>query len=188
MELSITAKGVELTPNLKSYIEEKLGKLDRLLPHTRILEAKVELSRENTRAVGQRVVAQVTLNCNGTILRGEERAEGAIPAVDAVVDVIDRQARRYKEKHWGSLRRARGQPGPPLEVEERPTTLADRVVRVKRFPLKPMSLDEAIEQMELLGHDFFLFYDSTSQEYNLVYRRRDGGYGLIQPELGGTEV
>ncbi len=178
MELNITAKNIELTPTVRQLIESKLGKLDRHLPD--IMEYKVEIAQEKTRNTKQHFVVQLTIDSHGTLLRGVERGEDLPAAINKVAAVINRQIERYKgklyEKGRGSSL-ARGE----FKEEAQP---ARKVVKVKRFAVKPMSVAEAIDQMELLGHNFFLFFNADSEELNLLYRRHDGDYGLIEPELG----
>ncbi len=180
MELRITSRNIELSPAVRRYIERKLGRLSRHLPN--ITESKVEIFEEKTKSPQQHFVAQVTINSSGTLLRGEERGEDLFTAIDKVAAIMNRQIEHYKgklyEKGRGSSL-ARGEFGE--EVEAQPPK---RVVKVKRFGVKPMSVAEAIDQMELLGHDFFLFFNADSEELNLLYRRKDGNYGLIEPELG----
>jgi putative sigma-54 modulation protein len=176
LELNITAKNIELTPTVRQLIESKLGKLGRHLPDIR--DYKVEIAPEKTRNAKEHFIVQLTIDSRGTLLRGVERGEDLPVAIHKVAEVINRQIERYKgklyEKGRGSL--ARGK----FEEEAPP---AGKVVKVKRFAVKPMSAAEAIDQMELLGHDFFLFFNSESEELNLLYRRHDGNYGLIEPEL-----
>ncbi|MCE2404080.1 MAG: ribosome-associated translation inhibitor RaiA [Dehalococcoidia bacterium] len=192
MELEIRGKNLDLTDVARDQISRKLSRLGRRLPE--ISTAVVELARERSRSQRAPVVAQVTLNIDGTVLRGEERGSNAVAAVDAVIDVMDRRVERYKGKAYRSQVvkksgrnasiRTEGAPAPSeAEIEEDAVSEADgRVVRTKRFAIKPMTLEEAAFQMDLLGHDFFLFRDGETEEYNLLYRRRDGDYGLIQPE------
>ena len=145
----------------------------------------MEITEENTRAPQQHYVVQVTIDSKGTLLRGEERAEDLFAAVDKVVDVMNRQIEHFKGKRFNKGRGtsfARGVSSESVAVATEAAAL-NKVTRVKRFAIRPMAVDEAIEQMELLGHDFFLFFNSEVKELNLVYRRRDGSYGLIQPEL-----
>ena len=181
MEFQITGKNVELTPAVHRYIERKLGKFSRHLPN--IIETKVEMFEEKTKSPQQRFVVQVTIDSSGTLLRGEERGEDLFTAIDKVALVINRQIERYKgklyEKRRGSSL-ARGKFSEEVE-EAQPRK---KVIKVKRFVVKPMSVTEAADQMELLGHDFFLFLNADSDELNLLYRRKDGNYGLIEPELG----
>jgi len=180
MKLQITSKNIELSPPVRSHIERKLSKLGRYLPN--ITESEVEISNEKTRSPRQHFVVQVTVNSNGTLLRGEERGEDIITAVDKVAAIMNRQIEHYKGKLYKKGRGssfARGELN--QEAETKPTPR--KVIKVKRFAIKPMSADEAIDQMELLGHDFFLFFNADTEELNLLYRRKDGNYGLIEPEL-----
>ena len=176
MDLQITGQSIEILPTVKDYIEKKFGKLDRHFQN--INGTKMELSEQKTKSKDQRYRVQVTLDANGTLLRAEERAENLLVAIDKVVPVIDRQIERYK----GKLTRKGNKNGPSIKsnLNEEP---APELVRTKRFTMKPMSVEDAIEQMELLGHDFFLFYNSSTKEYNLLYRRKDGNYSMIEPEL-----
>ncbi len=176
MQLIIKGKNIEVSEYLRHYVEKKIGKLDRYLPT--ISEARVELSVESAKSAADRQVVQVTLKSRGTIIRAEERSDDIFASVDAVLDKLYRQIIRYKEKLYRRGKR-RGEM-PPIEYEEEPPR---RIVRRKRFQMSPMSEEEAIEQMELLGHDFFVFYNADSGEINVLYRRRDGNYGIIEPEL-----
>ena len=191
MELVIQGRNLEVSESIRTYVARKMQRISRHLPA--VLAALVELSFENTRSQDQRVVAQVTLNCNRTILRGEERAANVNAAVDAVADVLDRRVQRLK----GSLYRSeqarqtgKGVSIRALETQQAETAAAaeemespGRVVRTKRLQMKPMTVEEAALQMELLGHDFFLFYDGLANRYCVLYRRRDGDLGLIESEL-----
>ena len=179
MELQITGKNIEVSPTVRGYIERKLSKINRHLPN--ILEAKVEITEEKTKSPQQHFVVQVTVNSKGTLLRTEHRAEDLFTAIDKVVATMNRQIEHYKGKLYDKGRGsslARGGLPPEAEVAEPP-----RVTKVKRFAIKPMLTNEAIDQMELLGHDFFLFYNIDTEGLNLVYKRRDGNYGLIETEL-----
>ncbi len=185
MELIIKGKNVEVTDRLRDYVRKKVGKLDRYLPS--ITEAWVELSVEGTRAAQDRQVCQLTVRSNGTILRAEERSEDIFNCIDNVLDKMYRQIARYKGKRKNRWRGAGTtiEPLPPEyeELEEELEEETSSIVRVKRFPMTPMSPSEAIEQMELLGHDFFVFFNADEGQINVLYRRKDGNYGLIQPEL-----
>ena len=178
-QLNIHGKNMDVSPRIQDYIEKKVGRLDRHLPSISVIE--VEVTQEDTKSRGNRFVVQVTLNINGRILRGQERASTALAAVDTVVDTVERRLERFKGKHYLSEQR------PPPGLGE-PAPAADELAaplfaRVKRFTMKPMSPEEAVEQMDLLGHDFFMFHNSESNQFNVVYRRSDGTYGLIQPEV-----
>jgi len=181
MKLQITGKNMDIQATVQSYVKRKLGKLDRRLPN--IMEANVEISEEKTKSPQHRFVVQVTINSNGTLLRAEERGEDLFTATDKVEAVLNRQIERYKGKLYNkgrgnSFTRARFS----QEIER--AQPAETVTKVKRFAIKSMSVTEAIDQMELLGHNFYLFRNSDTEELNLLYRRQDDNYGLIEPELG----
>ena len=181
MELQITGKNVEISSEVRQYIERKLGKLSRHLRN--IMESKVEISEQKTKSPQQHFVVQATIESNGTLLRSQERGASLFVAIDKVAEVMARQIERYKGKLYEKGRGnslARG--GLSEEVVEEEETVG-KVVKIKQFVVKPMSMDEAVEQMELLDHDFFLFFNADEEGLNLLYRRRDGDYGLIRPEL-----
>jgi putative sigma-54 modulation protein len=182
MELSIKGRNVDVTDRLNDYVEKKIGKLDRYLPT--ISEVWVELSTEGARAAQDRQVCQVTVRANGTILRAEERSDDMFTSIDAVLDKMYRQIARYKGKRKNRWRGSAVPMEPlPLEAEETYDEETSNIVRTKRFRMTPMGPDEAVEQMELLGHDFFVFYNADEGQVNVIYRRKDGDYGLLQPEL-----
>lgn len=179
MQLIITGKNLNVSARTEEYVRTKIERLDRHLSEP--IEGRVELSTEKTRNANQRQIVQVTLHKNGSIIRAEERAADMRVAVDAVVDKLDKQIRRYKDKQ---VRKRRHGPSiaagviPPAEpVESEP-----HIVRTKRFRTPPMDEESAVEQMELLGHSFFLFMNERTGELNVVYRREDGNYGLLEPE------
>jgi putative sigma-54 modulation protein len=183
MELTIKGKNVEVTDRLRDYVHKKIGRLDRYLPT--ISEAWVELSVEGTKAAQDRQVCQVTIRSNGTILRAEERSDDMFTSIDTVLDKMYRQIARYKGKRQNRWRAVGVTVEPlPLGIEEE--TFEEEgasIVRSKRFSMAPMHPEEAVEQMELLGHDFFVFYNAEEGQINVIYRRDDGDYGLLQPEL-----
>jgi putative sigma-54 modulation protein len=182
MDLTIKGKNVEVSDRLRTYVEKKIGKLDRYLPS--ISEAWVELSTEAAKAAQDRQVCQVTVRSNGTILRAEERSDDMFTSIDTVLDKMYRQIARYKGKRKNRYRGAGTMPEPlPMELGEEVEEEHAAIVRVKRFPITPMHTDEAVEQMELLGHDFFVFFNANEGEINVLYRRKDGDYGVLQPEL-----
>lgn len=192
MAVSVTIHGrdVEVKPRLQEYVEKKVSKLDRYL--SIIHEARVDLTENRgARSAADRYVAQLTIPLKGSTLRAEERHSDLFAAVDAVLEKMNRQIERYKGKRW----RGRGdgtsaaelaaepeEAAPVLEAEEEaPVT----VVRRKRFLLTPMNEAEAIEQMQLISHDnFFVFFNAENNRVNVLYRRRDGNLGLIDPEIG----
>lgn len=179
VQVIIQGRNVEVTDRLREYVESKVEKLDRYLPT--ITEARMELSTEQTRSAEDRQVAQLTLHIRGVLLRSEERSSDMFTSVDNVMDKIKRQIDRYKSK-----RRARYRSSPAevaaLVLDEEEAEQRS-IVRTKRFSVTPMDPEEAIEQMELLGHSFFVFYNVDEGQINVVYARRDGNYGLLQPEL-----
>ncbi len=184
MQFLIKSKNMEVPEALRQYLEKKLGKLDRYLDN--ISTVTIELSTSTSKTAGSRTVAQATLVANGAILRGEESAGDPQSAVDLVTDVLHRQITRYKEKlqNRGRVLGSRAQPAEEAEVEEDLEEEQPRIVRTKQFAYKPMAAEEAVEQMELLGHDFFVFLNAATEQVNVLYRRRDGDYGLIEPEIG----
>jgi putative sigma-54 modulation protein len=188
----IQGDDLTITPDLKDYVEKKVSRLDHYLPS--INEARVELAEEKSaRSASDREVAQLTVMARGVVLRAEERNEDIFAAVDAVLDKMQRQIERYK----GKRRRQRVSAGVGAlaaeeEAEERAELAeemseepAGTVARRKRFTLTPMDEAEAIEQMRLLGHEeFFVFYNTDTNRVNVLYRRKNGDYGLIDPEVG----
>jgi putative sigma-54 modulation protein len=182
MELIIKGKNVEVTDRLRDHVQRKIGKLDRYLPT--ISEAWVELTVEGTKAAQDRQVCQVTIRSNGVILRAEERSDDMFTAIDTVLDRMYRKIARYKGRRADRWRGAGMTEEPlPADVEQETEEMDTTIVRRKRFAMAPMVPEEAIEQMELLGHDFFVFYNAEEGRVNVLYRRKDGAYGLLQPEL-----
>jgi len=182
MELIVKSRNLEVTDYLRQYVEKKIGKLDRYLPS--LIDARVELASEDTKTAGEVYIAQVTLRTDKTILRSEERTGDIFASVDAVLDKLYRQIVRYKGRRQDRFRgRTETPPIAAEEVEELEEGETGRIVRRKRFQALPMDELEAIEQMELLGHDFFVFNHAQTGQIAVVYRRKDGNYGLIEPEL-----
>jgi putative sigma-54 modulation protein len=182
VELQIFSKNMEIPQDVRDYVQKKIGKLTHYLPN--IAEAKVEIHEQNTKSRQNRYTAQVTLNSRGVILRGEEKGEGVRAVIDAVAEVLERQIERYKGKLQDKGRGLSLARQPEEEIaDEKEAMDLPRVVRLKRFMVKPMSVAEASEQMELLGHSFFLFVNTDNDRLCLLYRRHDGNYGLIEPEV-----
>jgi len=185
LKIDLYTKELELTDRIHDYANKKIGKLDKFL--SEIDECRVDLSHAKTaRNANERFIAQVTIRGKGFILRSEERADNIFAAIDATVEKMTRQIERFKGKHW--RRRADGAAKSSLEMEaevevdERPEPV---IVRRKSFVLTPMDELEAMEQLMLLGHeDFFVFYNANTNKINVLYRRRDGTYGLIDPIIG----
>lgn len=185
MRIVIKSKNLEVTDALSDYIGKKVSKADRFLPN--VDEAEVDLATQPTKSAQDRQVVQITLRSNtGLILRAEDRSSDLHTSIDTAMEKVSRQAKRYKGKHWRSNNRHREEAttAPVVEVDElEEAEEMDEVVRTKRFQTRPMTVEEAIDQMELLGHDFFIFYNVDTNGFSVVYRRRDQGYGLLIPEL-----
>jgi len=185
MEITIHGHNLDITTRLRNYVEKKTGRLDRYMPN--LDTVRVDLTEESTRSAVDRQVAQVTIRDNrGTILRAEERSSDMFAAIDTVVDKLYRQINRYQGKRKRKVRNSGEELilGEPLPIEE-PIEDDDEqtIVRYKRFTLHPMAAEEAVEQMELLGHDFYVFFNMEDDAVNVLYRRHDGNYGLLQPDF-----
>jgi len=186
MQLTITGKNLEITDSLRKYVEKKIGRLDRYLSN--IQDARVELEVENTRAAKDSQIAQVTLRTKQGLMRAEEASADMFASVDAVFDKMQRQVDRFKGKRWSKRAAAEAAAqaaaqAPVAPVDEETPEEHPVISRVKRFAMTPMDEEEAIQQMELLGHDFFVFFNVNQGHINVIYRRRNAEYGLIQPEL-----
>lgn len=186
-KIEIVARNMRLTDNLKEYIEKKAVKLERHLQE--IDEIRVEVTHvKSARSATDRQVAQMTVHGKGFILRTEERAEDIRAAFDTALDKMQRQVERYKGKHY----RGRGDGRSAAEVveeempfDEETGELMPLIARRKKFIVLPMNEDEAVEQMRLLGHDnFFIFFNAERNSIQVLYRRRNGTYGLIEPVVG----
>jgi putative sigma-54 modulation protein len=181
VKLQIVAKNnVEVSETIREYANKKISKLSRYLPT--IGEGKVEISEERTKLPEQRFTVQVTLSSKGVLIRAQEKAEDIRTAIDKVMAALTSRIERYKGKLYDkgrgtSLARQEAK----IELEE--AEIPKKVVKTKHFLVKPMPVDEAVSQMELLGHDFFLFIDAETDKLNLLYRRKDGNYGLIEPKM-----
>ena len=198
MEMQILSRNMRLSGHSEEYIQKKVARLERHLREQ--AEARLELRRTARRSETDRFVAQMTINASGATLRGQETGLTLFAAVDAVTDVMDKQIRRYKGRAYRTSqarRSARSQAmredvGALLEEiaaadeEDQEESLEEigTVVRVKRFAMKPMTVEDAIMEMELLDHDFFLFHNAETDRHSVVYRRTDGDYGVIEPEVG----
>jgi len=186
VEVNLFARDLKVTDRIRDYVEKKVSKLDRYI--TNLSEARVDLAYiKSARDASDRYVAQITIRGKGFILRAEERSDDIFSALDMALPKIQRRIRRYKGKRI----QARGENSIAdemmddlfeeefLEEDEGP-----EIVRRKHFILTPMDEMEAIEQMELLGHeDFFIFLNANSGQINVLYKRRDGKYGVIEPEI-----
>jgi putative sigma-54 modulation protein len=182
------ARNMRLTDNTREYVEKKAAKLERYLQE--IDEVRVELSNAKTaRNASDRQVAQITVRGKGFILRTEERADDLHAAFDAALDKMQRQVDRYKGKHNHGRGDGRSAAEVAFEdempVDEDTGQLLPLIARRKKFVVLPMNEDEAVEQMRLLGHDnFFVFFNAEQNAIQVLYRRRNGSYGLIEPVIG----
>jgi len=184
--VQIHSRDMSITPKLREYVEKKVSRLDHYLPS--LTEARVDLSEiKSARSAADREVAQLTVWTRGVVLRAEESKDDMFATVDAVLDKMQRQIGRYKGKHGRG--RHNGDGIETLVVpDETETALDDEpvgsVVRRKSFTLTPMNETEALEQMSLVGHEtFFVFFNSDSNRVNVLYRRKNGDFGLIDPEI-----
>lgn len=185
VDVEIYGKNIEINDRIQDYVDKKISKLDRYLNN--IEEAKVDLSFiKSARNANDRQVAQITISGKGYILRAEERSDDIFTSIDAALSKMQRRISRYKGKRF----RGRGDGKTVVDlveevtVEETIEEVAPSIVRRKHFMLYPMNEFEAIEQMELLGHEsFFVFFNANTNAINILYKRRDGNYGLIEPEI-----
>lgn len=190
MQVVIKGKNMEVNERLKEFVENKISRLTRVLPS--IAEAEVEFSTEKTKSANSRFIAQVTLKANGQLIRAEKSAGDTYSALDVVLDKLDRQITRFKTRRTFNKGGGEGRAAAAKALIDREPSVSHedeeeeeyegRLVRTKRFPLKPMDIDEALEQMELLGHNFYVFYNSATHNVSVVYKRNDGDFGLLEPE------
>lgn len=193
MQVTVTGRNIELTTALKQYLIEKLQRAQNHFDHKLDCTALLSVAKNPSIAKSQK--AEVTIKVNGNTIRGEEATENMYASIDLVADKIERQLRKYKTRHSnkGKASGLRERADEPDDVSadldddvavERSLALDDvkpRIVRSKRFSLKPMLAAEACKHMDLLGHDFFMFINAETNQVNTVYHRRDGNYGLIEP-------
>lgn len=171
MEISITLKGIESIPGtVEDAIKNKISKVEKYFNN--VQKADVVVSKQRGR-----YSVETTMHIAGRVLRAEGKGNLIDQALKNAVDKLDRQVRKYKEKIKDSYKGVKEK-----EITEEPVEESPSIVKVKSFPIKPMSVEEAILQLELLDHDFFVFRDEKSGEYNVLYRRKDGNYGLIKPK------
>ncbi|MEG0145317.1 MAG: ribosome-associated translation inhibitor RaiA [Clostridia bacterium] len=174
MRIIVSGKNVEITEGLRERIEKKLGKLDRFLSEDE--EVQVRLSAER----GNRNTVEITMEFDGTILRAEETASDIITSLDKAVDIVIRQIRRHRTKLEKRLRAGAYEQDDEAIRAEEPDEAT--LVRTKRFAIKPMSVADAISQMDMLGHSFFMFVNEDTDTTCVVYKRLDGNYGMLDPE------
>lgn len=176
MKIIITGKNIEITEGLRERVTKKISKLDKFF--TSETEAHVTLSVQKARQI-----AEVTINFNGIVLRAEEANEDMYSSIDRTVDVLERQIRKNRTRLERKLHDNDFRFDNFKFSEDVPEESEFKVVRSKRFAIKPMDVEEAILQMNLLGHEFFMFFNADAKQVNVVYKRKDGNYGLIEPEF-----
>ena len=176
--LNIYTKNFDLTERLREYVEKKVTKFERYLPN--IESIRVDLSESNARDSARRMVAQITIYVPKAILRAEERAGDIFSAVDSVMDKMYRRVERYKGRRKGRRTPTPEITLPPLPEEEAALPSSE-IVRVKEFEVSSITPDEAIEQMELLGHRFYIYVDGNDGRLSVIYRREDNNYGVLKP-------
>ncbi len=174
MKVTVIAKNIELTNALKEMVEKKISKLERYFDPT--VEARVTLSVQKSRHI-----LEATIPFNGVILRVEEATSDMYKSLDLVEEKLERQIRKQKtklsRKNNGSLRFSE-----VASIDSKEEEDEGKLVKVKKFGVKPMNSEEAILQMDLIGHNFFVFQDADTNRVNVVYKRKDGNYGLLEPE------
>lgn len=182
---NVRGENIEVTPAIRNYVEKKVGKIEKYFDEVPEASAHVNLKVYSDR----NAKAEVTIPLPNLVLRAEETSPDLYGSIDLVTDKLERQMRKYKTKINRKFRRQTSvlEPQPVatdvVDNEDEVDTSGDiRIVRTKRFDLKPMNAEEAVLQMEMLGHDFFVFFDGETNSTNIVYSRDDGDYGLIETE------
>lgn len=187
MKVLVHGRNVEITDWVEEYVQKRVKRLERYLPN--IVEVRADLTESATRAAEDRFTAQITIWESRQILRAEETTADIYASIDAAVDKISRQIQRFKGRMTKEKRRATSVAAMQadmaaaalvegVESEEEP----GHIIRRKSFSIRPMHEEEAVEQMELLGHDFFVFQNAETNSTNVIYKRKDGNYGLLQPQ------
>jgi putative sigma-54 modulation protein len=179
MRLEVKGRNVEVNDSIRRYAEEKLDKIEKQLPEPTQIE--VELTLETNPSIADDHIAEATVWTKGSTLRVRERSAGFEASIDQMVDKLERQVKRYRDKRSRreTVRRANGGPDEPSFSGAQ---LERMIVRSKQFELQPLTPEEATVELELIGHDFFVFVNNATGNQNVVYRRRGGGYGLIEPQ------
>ena len=178
MQLHVKGKNVEVSESIRTYAEEKLRKLDRQLHE--LTQVELELSVEKNPSIAANQVAEATVWTKGPTLRVTEASSDMKASIDQLTEKLLRQIEHYRGKRRGRQVRDNGiPPGGAMSIPDEDT--GPSIVKTKQFSVKPMSPEEAALQLDLIGHDFFVFRSDESGEVNVIYRRRNGGYGLIEP-------
>ncbi|WP_291429967.1 ribosome-associated translation inhibitor RaiA [Deinococcus sp.] len=183
----LSGRNVEVTDPMRAYVQEKLTRLDRY--SDQITDARVTLTVRDVRDSGRRNRVEVQLNVPSGIIRAEEHHADMYAAIDKASDVLERQLRKFKTRYLKSRHDLTPQPEPgPAEAAvnaeaDDVTEFSPEIVRMKRFDMRPMTPEDAVAQMEALGHDFYVFMHMQTNTCGVVYRRKDGHYGLIEPSV-----
>jgi putative sigma-54 modulation protein len=184
VDVTVKGRNMSVTEALERYALEKVERVRKFFDDERsVSRAEVELIHERNPSISEPEVAEATLFINGAVLKAREASEDMYASIDRMSDKLERQVRRYRGRQidrWHGQLKGRS---PELEstVPENEEEVEAKIVRTKQFQMKPMSAEEAVLQMELLDHDFFVFTSADTGDVNVVYRRRDGNYGLIEP-------
>jgi putative sigma-54 modulation protein len=190
--IRVQGKNLAITDALRSYVTEKLSKLPRYFDQVQDAQVVLGVARDRNR--GREQYAEMTVWCDGLVLRAEESSADMYASIDLAAGKLERQIEKYrsrmieKRRQNESRKRQRQEESAEIALRAGPSSevpgeaSAPSIVRTKRFALKPMTAEEAALQLELLGHEFFVFRHAGSQEINVLYKRRDGNYGLIEPE------
>ena len=180
MRLQVKGKNVDVSDSIRSYAEQKLRKLDGRLHELTLVE--LELTVERNPSIAQNQVAEATVWTKGPVLRAREASTDMKAAIDQLTEKLLRQVEHVRGKRRGRQARGNGiPPGGSMSIPTDDQEAGPQIVRTKQFSVKPMSAEEAALQLELIGHDFFVFRNADSGDINVVYRRNAGGYGLIEP-------
>jgi len=175
LRLQVKGRNVDVSDSIRQYAEQKLAKLDKQLGEEDQVE--LELLVEKNPSISANQVAEATVWTRGPTLRAREASPDMRASIDQLTEKLFRQVKEYRDKRYSSTRQ-RAQNGGPPPVYDEPEP---EIVKTKQFEMKPMSPEDAVLQLELIGHDFFVFRNADTNEVNVVYRRNDGGYGLIEP-------
>ncbi|HSL64699.1 MAG TPA: ribosome-associated translation inhibitor RaiA [Gaiellaceae bacterium] len=177
MRLQVKGKNLEVSDSIRAYAEKKLGKLDTQLHE--LTQVELELAVERNPSIAANQVAEATVWTKGPVLRAREASGDMKASIDQLTEKLLRQVKSYRDKRSRRNGRGNGVPEGGSKVPE----VEPQIVKTKQFVMEPMSAEEAVLQLELVGHDFFVFQNADTSSVNVVYRRRNGGYGLIEPQL-----
>jgi putative sigma-54 modulation protein len=180
MLVTVNGKNIEVTNALREYAEKKVAKIAKFFEKSPV-GAQVTLSTER----GKHIV-DITVQVNGLLLRGEDKTNDMYGSIDGAIEKIEHQVHKFKTKINRKLKKENQvvlAPLPTMSANKEREEAEPQIRRTKRFAIKPMSIEEAVMQMDLLGHDFYVFSNSDTEEVNVVYRRKNGDYGLIEPEF-----